>query len=119
MGILAVVLGAFGAHALKESITEVRLLAYKTGIQYHFYHLLAMFAITAIYVQRPSKQLFFAFRFFLAGIILFSGSLYLLSTQDIIGVNMKWLGPITPIGGLAFIIGWIFIILAALSKEHK
>lgn len=119
LGALAVVLGAFGAHTLKELISEARLLAYKTGIQYHFYHVLAMCAVAAFYTQRPSKKLVYAFRFFLIGIILFSGSLYLLSTQEVLGLSMKWAGPVTPIGGLAFILGWIFILLSYNSKEQE
>lgn len=97
----AVALGAFGAHALKGQLSEYSLDVYKTAVLYHMIHGLGLFVIAwlSTYFADPKVQL--AGYFLLAGIILFSGSLYLLST-----LGWKWLGPITPIGGLSFIIGW-------------
>ena len=111
VGALAVILGAFGAHALKDNLSIERLAAYKTGILYHFIHCIAMFCVAILIDKYNSSNLKKAFTFFGIGILLFSGSLYLLTTQDLLGLNLSLLGPITPIGGLFFIIGWICLIL--------
>ncbi len=108
-GVLAVVLGAFGAHSLKSQLSAESLMTYNTGITYHFYHL---FAMIAAYFSLDNHKVWAqrAFVCFAIGVIFFSGSIYLLATRDLIGlVNYKWLGPITPIGGLLFILGWIFL----------
>lgn len=108
LGILAVVLGAFGAHSLKDVLSEIQISSYKTGVQYHFYHLLALFATAVLYSTHPNVWLRRSFYMFLIGIILFSGSLYMLSCRELIGLaNYKWLGPLTPIGGVFLICGWV------------
>lgn len=118
VGVLAIVLGAFGAHSLKEVLSPDRLISYKTGITYHFYHLFAMLFAGNLIRSQESKYSKYAFVFFLFGTILFSGSIYLLACRDIIGlVTYKWLGPITPIGGLFFIVGWIFLGLAIYKQK--
>lgn len=107
---LAVVLGAFGAHALKARISPQMLEVYHTGAQYHFYHALGMLLIGVLAAQlQNSGALRLSGFLMLAGIVLFSGSLYLLA---ITGVT--WLGAITPLGGLAFIAAWVVLALAAL-----
>ncbi|MCX4026573.1 DUF423 domain-containing protein [Endozoicomonas sp. SM1973] len=104
-GALAVMLGAFGAHGLKSRLAENLLTVYQTGIQYHFYHTLALgFVALALYRWPGSTLLSVAGWSFIIGILLFSGSLYLLAVTGI-----KWLGAVTPIGGVAFIIGWACI----------
>lgn len=108
MGALAVILGAFGAHWLAERLPVQQLASYKTGVLYHFIHVLAAVTVLNIVTQKPNKRLVVSVLFFLVGIILFSGSIYLLSTRDILGLTTyKWLGPMTPIGGLLFIVGWL------------
>ena len=104
---LAVMLGAFGAHALKAILTPQMLATYNTGVEYHFYHALGLLIIglTGYHVQ--SKWLNRAGALLVAGIILFSGSLYLLTLTGI-----KEIGIITPIGGLSFIAGWICLAVA-------
>lgn len=102
---VAVGLGAFGAHALKDSLTADQLDVWKTATLYQFIHGLALLILSIVYQTRPSKWLWTAIITLLLGVILFSGSLYLLTTM-----GWRWLGPITPIGGLAFILGWIFTI---------
>ena len=102
---VAVGLGAFGAHALKDSLTSDQLGVWKTATLYQFVHGLALLVLGIVYHVRPSKWLWASIISLLTGIILFSGSLYLLTTM-----GWQWLGPITPIGGLAFILGWIFAI---------
>ncbi|MEO1438603.1 MAG: DUF423 domain-containing protein, partial [Bacteroidota bacterium] len=88
---------------------------FETGIDYHFYHTLALLGIALLYSYLPTKPLDRAFYAFLFGIFAFSGSLYLLACADVLGISefKKVLGPITPIGGLGFIIGWSLLSFAA------
>lgn len=109
-GLLANALGAFGAHALKAKISPVMLAAYQTGAQYQFYHALALLAVGVLLFHIHSTWLNLSGFAFIAGIILFSGSLYLLSITGI-----KWIAIITPIGGLSFILGWLFLIIAVIQ----
>lgn len=100
---LAVILGAFGAHGLKSKLTESSLAIYQTGVHYHFYHALGLILAGIIITQNaPSLAFRWSGWLMLAGIILFSGSLYLLSIT-----NIRWLGAVTPFGGMAFIIAWL------------
>ena len=108
---IAVVLGAFGAHALKDRLSEKYLAIWETAVQYQMFHALGLIAIGILMSSSllgPITQLNWAGYLLLAGIIIFSGSLYVLSLTGI-GV----LGAITPIGGVAFIVGWIMLIVAA------
>lgn len=107
MAILAVVLGAFGAHGLKKILSAEMLLVYKTAVDYHFIHALGIILIGILHHQFPdSKLIFWAAMTLLLGIFIFSGSLYALSITEI-----KKLGIITPIGGLTFMIGWLLFAL--------
>lgn len=116
---LAVILGAFGAHALKEILTPEQLQTYETGVRYQFYHCFALLATGVIYTAYPVKQLRLATNFFYAGILLFSGSLYTLSLLKATGhVGLTGIGAITPFGGLCFITGWI-LLLAGVMKTKK
>lgn len=109
--LIAVMLGAFGAHALKNRLSPEMMDIFQTGVQYHFYHALGLLAVGVIAYHLPdSGWLKWAGWLMLAGIIIFSGSLYILSTTGI-----KWLGAITPIGGTAFIISWILLTIAVLK----
>jgi uncharacterized membrane protein YgdD (TMEM256/DUF423 family) len=101
---LAVGLGAFGAHALKNKLTPYLIDVYKTGVDYHFYHALGLLAIGIIARHYNSPIIFVAGWALFTGIVIFSGSLYLLALT-----NIKWLGAITPIGGLSFIVGWVLL----------
>ena len=110
VGILAVVLGAFGAHSLKSALPSDKLATYTTGITYHFYHLIAMTFAWFSLAHDDSRWAKRSFWCFLIGILFFSGSIYLLATRELIGlINYKWLGPITPVGGVFFILGWTFL----------
>jgi uncharacterized membrane protein YgdD (TMEM256/DUF423 family) len=105
---LAVILGAFGAHALKARLDESLLKVYHTGIEYHFYHALGLILIGIIAMNIPvNVWIKNAGWMMFAGIILFSGSLYLLSI-----LNIRWLGMITPLGGLLFILAWLSLCIA-------
>jgi len=101
-GMLAVSLGAFGAHALKGRLDDYARSVFETAVQYHFYHSLALLAVGVIALSAPQTAMLKSSGWlFLIGIVIFSGSLYLLSITGV-----RWLGAITPLGGLAFIGGW-------------
>ena len=111
-GALAVMIGAFGAHALKPTlIAKDTLSAFETGVQYHFYHTLALLAVGILMQRMESSWLNYSGYAFLIGIVIFSGSLYTLGITEI-----KWLGEITPIGGLSFIAGWVLLVMAMLKS---
>ncbi|MYM63711.1 DUF423 domain-containing protein [Pseudomaricurvus sp. HS19] len=107
-GLLAVVLGAFGAHGLKGKLPEAMLNAYSTGVQYHFYHTLALLLVALLLQRLTSVWLLWSGWLFVAGMLLFSGSLYALA----LGAP-RWLGPVTPIGGLCFMAGWLCLFIGA------
>jgi uncharacterized membrane protein YgdD (TMEM256/DUF423 family) len=101
-GMLAVVLGAFGAHALKGRLDASALGTFETAVQYHFYHSFALLAVGIIALTQPQAAMLKSSGIlFIVGIIIFPGSLYILSITGV-----RWLGAITPLGGLAFIAGW-------------
>lgn len=108
---LAVLFGAFGAHALKTRLSPEMMQVYKTAVEYQFYHALGLLLIGLIGLQTGSKWLRWSGLLIGIGIILFSGSLYLLSFTGI-----KTIGAITPVGGLSFIAGWIFLFVGILKK---
>ena len=105
MAFLAVGLGAFGAHALKSRLSAEMLDIFEVGVRYHMYHALGLFAVAWASSHWPESNVNAAGWAFLVGIVIFSGSLYLLSAFGI-----RWLGAITPVGGLAFLIGWAILV---------
>lgn len=116
-GALAVALGAFGAHGLKNLIDPSSLAIWQKGVEYQFYHTFALLYLST-FARYKNKLIGLAFMFFTAGIILFSGSLYLLALKDVYtGSIAQFIGPVTPIGGLCFIIGWVCLFLAALKDK--
>jgi uncharacterized membrane protein YgdD (TMEM256/DUF423 family) len=123
IGSVAVALGALGAHYLKSKIetgliTIDQVNGFDTGVKYHIYHTLAMLIVFLLAKQIQSNYLKWAFNCFLIGIILFSGSLYLLCTRNLFHADwLSFLGPITPIGGLFFIAGWFFIAMIGMKKQ--
>lgn len=115
---LAVILGAFGAHALKEVLTDSQSQTFETGVRYQLYHSFALLITGLAYASIPGKQFKLAAIFFIIGIILFSGSLYLLVMMKMNGqVGLGGLGLLTPIGGLFFILGWIMLCIGLLQKR--
>ena len=101
-GMLAVIFGAFGAHALKGKLDDQALKVFETAVQYHFYHTFALLVVGVIALNQPQTVLLKSSGWlFVIGILVFSGSLYLLSLTGV-----RWLGAITPLGGLALIAGW-------------
>ncbi|MFT6849751.1 MAG: uncharacterized membrane protein YgdD (TMEM256/DUF423 family) [Sphingobacteriales bacterium] len=116
LGALTVVIGAFGAHGLEDKLTVHQLNSFDTAVKYQFFHVFALLAVSILIKLYPQNSLNYATIFFLAGIILFSGSIYLLSCADLLGItSKKWIGPITPLGGLSFILGWIMLSLTKFS----
>ncbi len=117
LGALAVMLGAFGAHKLKELVPPETVSTFQTGVTYQFYHVFALLAVGILYAHIPGPQLIWAGRCFIIGVLLFSGSLYLLTALKMTNtVGLRGVGIITPIGGLVFIVGWIALLLAVLKK---
>jgi uncharacterized membrane protein YgdD (TMEM256/DUF423 family) len=110
--LLSVVLGAFGAHALKTRISADMLGVFQTGVQYQFYHALALLVVGMMMKQMPSSLLMWAAGMMITGVVFFSGSLYGLAIT-----GQKWLGPITPLGGVCLIIGWLLVIVSLFKSE--
>ena len=118
LGALSVILGAFGAHALKQLITDKNLQTFETGVRYQFYHVIALFITGILYKDFTNNYLQWAGRLFCLGILLFSGSLYLLSFIELTNMlGLKWVGAITPLGGVCFITGWLLLALG-ISKKN-
>jgi uncharacterized membrane protein YgdD (TMEM256/DUF423 family) len=115
---LAVILGAFGAHGLKQLVPPETVTTYQTGVQYQMYHAFAILVI-GILAERAANTAFlnYAGMSFLTGIVLFSGSLYLMASLKAVNkVGVSGIGIITPIGGLFFILGWILFLIAVAKR---
>lgn len=106
-GLIGVAMGAFGAHGLRSKLPENLMSAFETGVQYQLIHTLAVVACCILAVQFRTVWFHYAALSFLLGILLFSGSLYGLALT-----GMKWLGPVTPLGGLMFLAGWVVMLIA-------
>jgi len=102
---LGVALGAFAAHGLKSRLTEYGMDIFKTAVLYQFIHGLALFILAWLSTVTQSPKIGYAGAFFLAGIVFFSGSLYILAIT-----NIRWMGAITPLGGICFLIGWVLLL---------
>jgi len=113
-GALAVILGAFGAHALKDKLDAYQHTIFEKAVSYQFYHVAVLLTVALLADKLRSKTLLYSGWLFTVGILFFSGSLYLLATRELLSINALTpiLGPITPIGGLCFIAGWIFLLLS-------
>ncbi|USE36539.1 DUF423 domain-containing protein [Endozoicomonas sp. SCSIO W0465] len=114
-GMTAVALSAFAAHGLKGVLSERAMAIFQTAADYQFYHSLALVFVALLGVNYPaSKKLKWSVGLFTAGIVLFSGSLYLLSLTDI-----HWLGMVTPLGGVSFILGWLVVAIFAAGEFRR
>ena len=111
---IGVALGAFGAHALKSRVTEDLLAVFETGVRYQMYHALALLAVAWAATRWPGGLINASGWLFLFGILIFSGSLYVMTLTGV-----RWLGAITPIGGLCFILGWITLAATALRSTGQ
>ena len=110
LGATGVMLGAFAAHGLRGKLPENLFNAFETGVTYQFYHALALIVLALWLKQTSSPWLVASGYLWLAGVVLFSGSLYALALTGI-----KWFGPITPIGGVLFILGWLALLVGAVK----
>ncbi len=120
LGVLAVALGAFAAHALKERISDYAVNIFETGVRYQFYHVFALLVAGILYKEFPNRFIKWAGILFITGIILFSGSLYcLMYIKGAVMPGYKWIGAITPIGGLAFILGWLSLFIGCFTKSNN
>jgi uncharacterized membrane protein YgdD (TMEM256/DUF423 family) len=110
---LGVVLGAFGAHGLKQLVGSETVGTFQTGVQYQMYHAFALLFVGLLYERLPASMLNWAGGLFVGGIVLFSGSLYLLAGLKAANkVGLTGIGLLTPIGGLLFIAGWLLVLIA-------
>lgn len=110
-GLTAVAAGAFGAHALKGRLDPAALAAFDVGVRYQMYHALALLAVAGVMTVRPSRTVTAAGICWVVGILLFSGSLYGLTL-----LGWRWLGPVTPLGGVSLMAGWLLLAVGALRS---
>lgn len=103
--VLGIVLGAFGAHSLKEVVTPEKVASYEVGVRYQIYHGLALLVLS-LNASKIEGSLKVFLIFILAGVLLFSGSIYFLALNDVLSPDLSFLGPVTPIGGVLMIMGW-------------
>lgn len=117
--LLAVALGAFGAHGIQVHVDERSYHNWTTAAQYQFYHGLALLGLAALEGRLASRLVSFVRIIFLVGILCFCGSLYLMATRDLLGIQgfTKVLGPITPLGGLMFMVGWGALLIGSFRKS--
>lgn len=115
-GIVAIILGAFGAHGLKKVLQVEQLTSFETGVRYQMYHALFLLFL-GNFSWLTLKEKAIVFYLVLTGVLLFSGSIYLLSTSVITGIKTKILGPITPIGGMFLIVSWVYFLYAVIVKN--
>ena len=118
-GALCVALGAMGAHALKDKIPSENLQTFETAVRYQFYHTLALLLIALLSEKIQSKFLGWSSALFIGGIILFSFSLYFLALRPLLGIDneeIKWIGAITPFGGLSFIVAWLMLAFSSVKS---
>jgi uncharacterized membrane protein YgdD (TMEM256/DUF423 family) len=116
---LSVALGALAAHWLKANISPANVLNFDTAARYQMYHALAILLLAALPAKFHIDLLRYSYYSFLTGVIFFSGSIYLLATREITGLQISWIGPVTPIGGLLFISGWVLLIFATIKVSKK
>lgn len=115
-GSLAIILGAFAAHGLKKMLTPESLNSFETGVKYLMYHAFFLLFLSATsYISESSKKTPYYLTVF--GTLLFSGSLFLLTTSSFTGINFKFLGPVTPVGGLLLVAAWLSLFLIVLKKK--
>ncbi len=119
LGALSVIFGAFGAHGLKKLVSPEAVATFETGVRYQFYHTFAILGLACLYRRMPGKLMEWANILFLSGIVLFSGSLYVLTFLEATeNVGLKGIGAITPLGGLCFIAGWICLFIQTFKSEE-
>ena len=117
LGVTAIILGAFGAHALKKVLSVEQLTTFEVGVRYQMYHaLFLLFVGTFAFLGEKERSIVFYIT--IVGVLFFSGSIYLLATNTITNLKTKFLGPVTPIGGLFLVSAWVYLFYAVLSKKQ-
>ena len=116
LGLSAIILGAFGAHALKKVLSVEQLQSFEVGVRYQMYHALFLLFIAA-FTFLSEKERLAIFWLTIIGVLFFSGSIYLLTTNGVTNLKTKFLGPITPIGGMFLISAWSYLFYSVLSKK--
>jgi uncharacterized membrane protein YgdD (TMEM256/DUF423 family) len=117
-GAIAVALGAFGAHGLKQIVSPDAVTVFQTGVQYQMYHTLALLVVAVIYDRLPNRSIMWAGYFFSFGILFFSGSLYLITALKVAEKAVPpAVGAITPVGGLVFILGWLCLLIGVFKRD--
>ena len=116
MMVIAIILGAFGAHGLKEHLTPEKLNTFEVGVRYQIYHGLA-FLILGLSADKVQFSLKRPIQFIFGGVLMFSVSIYFLAIQEMLGVSLKFLGPVTPLGGVLMIIGWILFLVKIIRSK--
>ena len=116
LGFIAIVLGAFGAHGLKKVLTEAQLATFETGVKYQMYHALFLLMIAPLGILAEKQKKTIA-TVAIIGVCLFSGSIYLLATQSLLGISFSFLGPVTPLGGVFLISSWLLTAIYALKQK--
>lgn len=118
IGLISIIFGAFGAHALKAVLNAEQLVSFETGVRYQMYHaLFLLFVGMANVITEKQKKTIFILT--LIGILFFSGSIYILATQGISGINFKLLGPVTPIGGMFLIFSWLMLAFYSFGQKTE
>lgn len=118
---LGVALGAFGAHGLQNLTSDEKIIhGFQTGVQYQIYHALALIAVGILFERLPNRFVKWAGNCFITGAVLFSGSLYLLTLFKIQESGLtKVVGPVTPLGGVFFILGWVFLLIGIITRRSR
>ena len=117
LGVTAIILGAFGAHGLKKVLSVEQLTTFEVGVRYQMYHaLFLLFVGTFAFLGEKERSIIFYLT--IVGVLFFSGSIYLLATNTITNLKTKFLGPVTPIGGLFLVSAWVYLFYAVLSKKQ-
>ena len=116
LGFLAIIFGAFGAHALKKILSIEQLNSFETGVKYQMYHALFLLFISTTQII-TLKEKTIIFYLILTGVLFFSGSIYVITTNGLTGIKSKLIGPITPIGGLLLILSWGYLFYVILTKK--
>lgn len=118
LGLFSIILGAFGAHALKEVLTEQQLISFETGVRYQMYQaLFLLFIGSTKLLSVKAKKI--ATILLMIGVLFFSGSIYLLTTQNLFGLKLSLLGPITPVGGLLIMISWVYTAINVRNQKNN
>lgn len=120
IGALSVALGAFAAHKLKEVFSDYSLGIFETAVRYQFYHVFALLALGVLFAHGRYSWMKWSGIFFIIGMVLFSGSLYIIAwAQSSSVTGLGWIGPVTPLGGLCFILGWISLFVGMSAGRKK